>query len=101
MTPVEQQEQAQKAQAAKQEAQIQKEQAAMMQQQQEMAAEDAKIAANKAAIAAVNKRFGELGDYNIWDEVTVLFGNDKVTLTRSTFLSCRRCARRRRRSPAT
>ena len=46
----------------------------------EQAAEAAKIAANKAAIAAVNKRFGELADYNIWDEVTVYFGNDKVTV---------------------
>lgn len=80
VTPVEQQEQLQKEQAAKQEAQIQKEQAAMKQQQQEMAAAQAKIAADKAAIAAVNKRFGELADYNIWDEVTVLFGNDKVTV---------------------
>jgi outer membrane protein OmpA-like peptidoglycan-associated protein len=73
VTPVEQQEQAQKQQIAKQEAQIQQEQAAQ-------AAADAKIAANKAAIAAVNKRFGELGEYNIWDEVTVYFGNDKVTV---------------------
>jgi len=80
VTPVEQQEQLQKEQAAKQEGQIQKEQAAMKQQQQEMAAAQAKIAADKAAIAAVNKRFGELADYNIWDEVTVLFGNDKVTV---------------------
>jgi outer membrane protein OmpA-like peptidoglycan-associated protein len=78
VTPVEQQEQMQKQQEAKQEAQIKKEQAAMTQQQQEMAAAQAKIAANQAAIAAVNKRFGELGDYNIWDEVTVLFGNDQV-----------------------
>ena len=73
VTPVEQQEQAQKQQMAKQEAQIQKEQVAQ-------AAANAKIAANQAAIAAVNKRFGELGDYNIWDEVTVYFGNDKVTV---------------------
>jgi outer membrane protein OmpA-like peptidoglycan-associated protein len=80
VTPVEQQEQLQKEQAAKQEAQIQKEQAAMAQQQKEMAAAQAKIAANKAAIAAVNKRFGELADYNIWDEVTVLFGNDQVAV---------------------
>jgi outer membrane protein OmpA-like peptidoglycan-associated protein len=80
VTPVEQQEQVQKAQEAKQEAQIQKEQAAMTQQQQEMAAAQAKIAANKAAIAAVNKRFGELGDYNIWDEVTVYFANGQVTV---------------------
>ncbi len=80
VTPVEQQEQAQKAQEAKQEAQIQKEQAAMTQQQQEMAAAQAKIAANKAAIAAVNKRFGELADYNIWDEVTVYFANGQVSI---------------------
>lgn len=40
----------------------------------------AKIAAEKAAIAVVNKRFGELGDYNIRDAVTVYFGNDKVTV---------------------
>jgi len=80
VTPVEQQEQAQKAQEAKQEAQIQNEQQAMTQQQKEMAAAQAKIAANKAAIAAVNKRFGELDDYNIWDEVTVLFGNGQVAV---------------------
>ncbi len=80
VTPVEQQEQAQKAQQAKQEAQIKKEQAAMTQQQRDMAAAQAKIAANQAAIAAVNKRFGELADYNIWAEVTVLFGNDQVAV---------------------
>jgi len=45
-----------------------------------MAEAQAKIAANRAAIAAVNKRFGELADYNIWDEVTVYFGNDKVNI---------------------
>jgi outer membrane protein OmpA-like peptidoglycan-associated protein len=80
VTPVEQQEQTQKAQEAKQEAQIQKEQAAMTQQQKEMAAAQAKIAANQAAVAAVNKRFGELGEYNIWDEVTVYFANGQVSV---------------------
>jgi OmpA-OmpF porin, OOP family len=45
-----------------------------------MAAAQAKIDANKAAIAAANKRFGELGDYNILSEVTVLFANGKVAL---------------------
>jgi outer membrane protein OmpA-like peptidoglycan-associated protein len=40
----------------------------------------AAIAANKVAIAAANKRFGELGDYNILGELTVLFGNDMVTI---------------------
>jgi outer membrane protein OmpA-like peptidoglycan-associated protein len=49
-------------------------------EQQQEAAEAAKIAANKAAIAAVNKRFGELGDYNIWDKTTVYFGNGKVSV---------------------
>ena len=48
--------------------------------QQEIAASQAKIAANKAEIAAANKRFGELGEYNILGEVTVLFGNGKVAL---------------------
>jgi OOP family OmpA-OmpF porin len=73
VAPVEQQAQAQQQQMAQQEKQIQ-------QQQQEVAAAQAKIAANKAAIAAANKRFGELGDYNILGEVTVLFANGKVTL---------------------
>jgi outer membrane protein OmpA-like peptidoglycan-associated protein len=49
-------------------------------QQAQLSAADQKIAANKAAIAAANKRFGELGDYNILGEVTVLFGNGKVTV---------------------
>lgn len=73
VTPVQQQEQAQQQQITQEQAQLQ-------QEQQEQAAEAAKIAANKAAIAAVNKRFGELADYNIWDEVTVYFGNGQVKL---------------------
>ena len=73
LAPVEQQAQAQQQQMAQQEAQIQ-------QQQQQMAAEQAKIDANKAAIAAANKRFGELGEYNILGEVTVLFANGKVAV---------------------
>lgn len=73
VAPVEQQTQAQQQQIAQQEKQIQ-------QQQQEMATTQAKIDANKAAIAAANKRFGELGDYNILGEVTVLFANGKVAI---------------------
>ena len=57
---------------------IKADQQKLQQQQQELQAEEAKTAANKAAIAAANKRFGELGDYNILGEVTVLFGNGKV-----------------------
>lgn len=80
VTPVEQQEQAQQEKLAAQQAELKQQQQALTKEQQEQAAAAAKIAANKAAIAAVNKRFGELGDYNIWDEVTVYFGNDKVTV---------------------
>ncbi|MGB2634907.1 MAG: OmpA family protein [Candidatus Acidiferrum sp.] len=49
-------------------------------QQQEIAANQEKIAAEKAAIVAANKRFGELGEYNILGEVTVYFGNGKVAV---------------------
>jgi outer membrane protein OmpA-like peptidoglycan-associated protein len=80
VTPVEQQEQAQQQQLAEQQAQLKQQQQALTKEKQEEAAEAAKIAANKTAIAEVNKRFGELGDYNIWDEVTVYFGNDKVAV---------------------
>jgi outer membrane protein OmpA-like peptidoglycan-associated protein len=55
-------------------------QAALAAQQAQLSAADQKIAANKAAIAAANKRFGELGDYNIMGEVTVLFGNGQTTV---------------------
>jgi len=48
--------------------------------QAQIAAEQQKIAANKAAIAAANKRFGELGEYNILGEVTVLFANGKTAV---------------------
>ena len=55
-------------------------QAALAAQQAQLTAEQQKIAANKAAIAADNKRFGELGDYNILGETTVYFGNGKTTV---------------------
>ncbi len=78
VTPVEQQEQAAQEKLAAQQAELKQQQQQLTKEQQEQAAENAKIAANRAAIAAVNKRFGELGDYNIWDEVTVYFGNGQV-----------------------
>ena len=43
-----------------------------------MTEQQKRIEANKAAIAANTGRFGQLDDYYIWDEVTVLFGNGKV-----------------------
>jgi OOP family OmpA-OmpF porin len=61
-------------------AELAQQKAALEAQQAQLSAEDKKIAANKAAIAAANKRFGELGEYNIMNKVTVLFGNGQVAL---------------------
>ena len=73
LTPTDQQLQKTQQQVQAQEVQIKEE--------QEKSAENAaKIAANKAMIVEANKRFGELAEYNILGEVTVLFGNDKVTI---------------------
>ncbi len=63
-----------------QEQQIQQQQQEIKAQEAASAAHAAEIAANNAEIAAANKRFGELGDYNILGEVTVLFGNDQVAI---------------------
>lgn len=43
-------------------------------------ANQAKIAVNKQDIEAANKRFGELGDYNVLDEATVYFANGQVDI---------------------
>jgi OOP family OmpA-OmpF porin len=76
-----QQNQAQdQAQIQAQQQEIQQQSAELQAQQKASAQHAAEIAANQAAIAAANKRFGELGEYNILGEVTVLFGNDKVTI---------------------
>jgi len=48
--------------------------------QQQIEADQQKIAANQAEIVAANKRFGELGEYNILGEVTVYFDNGKVAV---------------------
>jgi outer membrane protein OmpA-like peptidoglycan-associated protein len=80
ITPTEQQVQQSQDQIQAQEQQIKQQQQQLRAEQQASAAHAAEIAANKAAIAAANKRFGELGDYNILGEVTVLFGNDKASI---------------------
>ena len=54
--------------------------AALAAQQAALTEEEKKTAANKAAIAAANKRFGELGQYNILGEATVYFANGQVTV---------------------
>ena len=80
VAPVEQQTQQQQQELAAQQAKLQQQQAQIQATEEEQAKHAQEIAAEKAAIAAVNKRFGELGEYNIWDEVTVYFGNDKVAV---------------------
>jgi len=65
-------------QLEQQKAALERQQQEIQQQQQQMAQTQEKIDANKAAIAEANKRFGQLDDYNILDEVTVLFANGKV-----------------------
>jgi outer membrane protein OmpA-like peptidoglycan-associated protein len=65
-------------QLAEQQAALERQQQEIQAQQQQMKLAQEKIDANKAAIAAANKRFGQLDDYNIMDEVTVLFANGKV-----------------------
>jgi OOP family OmpA-OmpF porin len=80
VNPAEQQLAAQQQQLQQTEQQMRQQQAAMQAQQAQLNAEQQKIADNKAAIAAANKRFGELGEYNILGEVTVLFANGKVAV---------------------
>jgi OmpA-OmpF porin, OOP family len=52
--------------------------AALKEQQAAITAQQKEIAKNKADIAANSARFGQLDDYYILDEVTVLFGNGVV-----------------------
>ena len=52
--------------------------AALKEQQAALDEQAKKVAANKAAIAANSARFGQMDDYYILDEVTVLFGNGKT-----------------------
>jgi len=80
VAPVEQQTQQQQQELAAQQAKMQQQEAQIQVTQEEQAKHAQEIAAQQAAIAAVNKRFGELGEYNIWDEVTVYFGNGKVAV---------------------
>jgi outer membrane protein OmpA-like peptidoglycan-associated protein len=54
--------------------------AALKEQQAALQKQQSEIAANKAQIAANSARFGQLDDYYILDEVTVLFGNGKVNV---------------------
>ncbi len=78
MVPAKEQIQQSEQELAEQKAALARQQQEMQEQQQQMKAAQEKIDANKAAIEAANKRFGQLDDYNIFDEVTVYFGNGNV-----------------------
>ncbi len=78
MAPAKEQIQQSEQELAEQKAALARQQQEMQEQQQQMKEAQDKIDANKAAIEAANKRFGQLDDYNIFDEVTVYFGNGKV-----------------------
>ena len=89
------------AQIQQTEAQVAAQQAALKAQQAQLTAEQQKIAANKAAIAEDNKRFGELGQYNILGEATVYFGNGKITVDPQYQTQLLQFASRPRASPPT
>ena len=63
-----------------QNAALQQQNAALQQQQAQLTEQQKKLAENKAAIDAAVARFGQLDDYYIMDEVTVYFGNGKVSV---------------------
>ncbi len=68
------------AELEKQNAALNAQNAALQKHQAELAEHEKKIAANKALIAANTARFGQLDDYYIYDEVTVLFANGKTNV---------------------
>lgn len=78
LAPAKEQIQQTQEELAEQKAALERQQQEMQEQQQKMKEAQDKIDANKAAIEAANKRFGQLDDYNILDEVTVYFGNGKT-----------------------
>jgi outer membrane protein OmpA-like peptidoglycan-associated protein len=85
LAPTQQQVQQNQQQIKQDQAQIAAQQQKIKQQQTQIQAEKvasaehaAEIAANKEAIAEANARFGELDEYNILGEATVLFGNGRV-----------------------
>jgi OmpA-OmpF porin, OOP family len=67
-------------QAAANEAALNAQNAALKEQQAAIDKQQQEIAANKAKIAANSARFGQLDDFYILDEVTVLFANGKVNV---------------------
>ena len=75
LTPTNQQLQQTQQQVQAQQQALQQQEAQIKEEQEKSAENAAKIAANKAMIVEANKRFGELGEYNILGEATVYFAN--------------------------
>jgi len=69
-----------KVQARKNKEELEKQNAALKAQNEALQQHQQQITANKASIDAAVARFGQLDDYYILDEVTVYFGNGKVTV---------------------
>jgi outer membrane protein OmpA-like peptidoglycan-associated protein len=80
LAPTQQQVKQDQAQIAAQQQTIQQQQAQIEAQKVASAEHAAEIAANKQAIAEANARFGELDQYNILGEATVLFGNGRTEI---------------------
>jgi outer membrane protein OmpA-like peptidoglycan-associated protein len=66
------------AELQKQNEALQAQNEALKSQQEQLSAQQLEIQKNKQEIAAATARFGQLDDYYIRDEVTVLFGNGKT-----------------------
>ena len=66
------------AKTAQNAAELERHNAELAAQNAQLTEQQKKIAANKAAIAENSARFGELNNYYIIDEVTVLFGNGQT-----------------------
>jgi len=69
-----------KAQALKNKGELEKQNAELKSQNEALQQQQKQIAANKAAVEAAIARFGQLDDYYIFDEMTVYFGNGKITV---------------------
>src|ERR1700739_952875 len=69
-----------KVEAQQNKQELEKQNAELKAQNEALTEQQKQIDANKAAIAANTARFGQLDDYYIWDEVTILFGNAKVKI---------------------
>jgi OOP family OmpA-OmpF porin len=67
-----------KAQAQQNTEELEKQNAELTKQNEALTEHQKQIEANKAAIVANTARFGQLDDYYIFDEVTILFANGKV-----------------------